>query len=148
MMGRPERVGPFSMDEEEILRRQREGFKLRHELGDKEYRKIKAAKRQKYYQETLRMREARIGIAAADPAELAKNILEHTMEPPAALQRPKKRGCYVQIMVVDETGEFTGIWEAPALMGTVIPGRRGKGYIEMAKPLLQQIYGKLVERAT
>lgn len=134
------------MDDAEILRRKQEAHNLRKQIGDFEYRKIKSARRRKYYEETLKMREARAAIAVADPVALATNLLERTMEPPEVLKHAKKRGCYVQMMVVDENGEYTHIWEANALMGTVMPSKRGQGYFELAKPMLQQIFGKLTDR--
>lgn len=128
------------MDAQEIKRRQQEGFRLRKELGDKEYRKVKAARRREYYDKMQETGREVLGEKFTPTTASAVGVLPDVSE----LKRPKKRGCFVQIMIVDETGEFTHTWEAPALMGTVIPGKRGQGYFEMAKPLLQQIYGKLV----
>lgn len=135
------------MDDAEILRRKQEAHILRKQVGDHEYRKIKAARRRQYYEETLKMREARAAIAVADPVALATNLLERTMEPPEVLKRPKERGSYIQIMVVDPKGEYTHIWNAPQLTGTVPLAKQTKaGYMEMIRPALEKAFGKLQDR--
>lgn len=121
------------MDEQEIRRRQREGVQKHKELGTHEYRKQKAEKRRQYYE----AHEKPIRDAVNAGAVLA------TEQGVPVLKPQKKRGCSVTLMIVDESGEFAHTWEAPALSGTVMPSQRGRGYLDMARPVLEKIYGKL-----
>ena len=109
-------------------------MRLRRELGDEEYRKIKAAKRKAYYE---KMKANIQELATTEPVVLAPVMVK--------VKPPRPRACIVQIMVVDEKGEFSHSWEAPHLMGTIPPGQRTKeGYVMKLQPLLQQVFGKLV----
>lgn len=95
-----------------------------------------------------RVREA----SRLNQAELAKRKYERkkakqveTKPEPKPEPKAKKRACLIQLTVIDENGEYSHTWEAPALMGTVLPTQRNKkDYMAMAYPLLQRIYGKLV----
>lgn len=95
-----------------------------------------------------RVREA----SRLNQAELAKRKYERKKQKLEALKqeqniepKPKKRACLIQLTVIDENGEYSHTWNAPALMGTVLPTKRNKAdYMAMAHPLLQRIYGKLV----
>lgn len=96
-----------------------------------------------------RVREA----SKLNQIELAKRKYERKKQKLEALkklepkpeEKVKKRACLIQLTVIDENGEYSHTWNAPALMGTVLPTKRNKAdYMAMAHPLLQRIYGKLV----
>lgn len=121
------------MDESELKRKQQEGRDLRRELGDHEYRKIKAERRKKYYE---KMKSNIQELAKEEPVVLAPVMVK--------VKPPKPKTCIVQVMVVDENGEYSHSWEAPNLMGTVMASHRNKdGYMSKLKPLIEQVVGKM-----
>ena len=90
-------------------------------------------------------------VSRLDQAELAKRKYERKKQKstyvPEIKPEPKvkMRACLIQLTVIDENGEYSHTWDAPALMGTVMPTNRNKkDYMAAAHPLLQRIYGKLV----
>jgi hypothetical protein len=124
------------MDKEEIKRRQQEGFRLRRELGDQEYRKIKAARRRQYYEEKMKGPAEALGLA----------IIPCTVVP---VPKPKIKavGCMVGIMVVDDAGEHVYMWNAPNLKGTMMPGKQNiNGYKDAVFDAFQKAFGKLSEQ--
>jgi hypothetical protein len=123
------------MDKEEILRRQQEGFRLRRELGDQEYRKIKAKRRREYYDKMQ---------------EDAKKALGEDYRPvqnPVRIEtKAKPIGTSVGIIVVDESGEHVFMWNAPNLKGTMMPAKQNiQGYKEAVFDAFQKAFGRLAE---
>ena len=123
------------MDNAEILRRKAEGSRLRKEVGDMEYRKIKAARRRQYYEENMKAPAQALGL----------KIIPSTVVP---MPKPKIKavGCMVGIMVVDEAGEHVYMWNAPNLKGTMMPGKQNiNGYKDAVFDAFQKAFGKLSE---
>jgi hypothetical protein len=123
------------MDNEEILRRQEEGIKLRREVGDLEYRKIKAKRRREYYDKQQ---------------EEAKQLMGENYHPiakvPTVEKKEKPRGTMVGIMVVDDSGEHVFMWNAPHLRGTMMASKQNlNGYKEAVFDAFQKAFGKLTE---
>lgn len=118
------------MNEQEIRQKQKDAMALRREIGDHEYRKLKSEKKRKEYRE----RQEKIKEALGEKYVPTQNYLP---------EAPKKRGCSVTLTVVDENGEYSLTWSAPGLMGSVMATKRGNGYLEMAKPVLERLYGKM-----
>jgi hypothetical protein len=123
------------MDNEEILRRQQEGIQLRRELGDQEYRKIKAKRRREYYDKQQ---------------EEAKQLMGENYHPiakvPTVEKKEKPRGTMVGIMVVDDSGEHVFMWNAPHLRGTMMASKQNlNGYKEAVFDAFQKAFGKLTE---
>lgn len=118
------------MNDKEIKQKQKDAMALRKQIGDHEYRKIKAQKQRKAYEKRQNDLKALVG----------EKYLPTQKNPP---EIPKKRGCSVTLTVIDENGEYSFTWGASSLMGSVVATQRGQGYLDMAKPALQQLYGKL-----
>lgn len=120
------------MDRAEIYKRQMEGMRLAKELGPVEYAKIKAAKRKVYRDGLIENAKAILG----DQYHGIDIVLPPKIE--------KKRGCAIAMTISDEGGECSFVWQAPNLMGTVMPSHRNKDtYMAKIKPLLEQVVGKL-----
>ena len=123
------------MDNEEILRRREEGIKLRREVGDLEYRKIKAKRRREYYDKQQ---------------EEAKQLMGENYHPiakvPTVEKKEKPRGTMVGIIVVDGSGEHVFMWNAPNLRGTMMASKQNlNGYKEAVFDAFQKAFGRLTE---
>ena len=130
------------MDNAEILRRKAEGARLRKEVGDMEYRKIKAARRREYYD---KMQETAKEVLAENYSPTMALAIGPTPDIPAK-HKPKAVGCMVGIMVVDEAGEHVYMWNAPNLKGTMMPGKQNiNGYKDAVFDAFQKAFGKLSE---
>ena len=123
------------MDNDEILRRQQEGFALRNKLGDMEYRKIKAKRRRDYYDKMQ-----------ADAKEALGEKYKQPVQNPIRVAKEKPRTAMVGIIVVDDGGEHVFMWQAPNLKGTMMPSKQNmNGYKEAVFESLQKAFGKLTE---
>ena len=128
------------MDKEEIRRRQQEGFRLRRELGDQEYRKIKAARRREYYD---KMQQTAKEVLAENYSPTMALAIGPTPDIPAKI---KPRGTAVGIIVVDEAGEHVFMWNAPNLKGTMMASKQNlQGYKEAVFEAFTKAFGRLSE---
>jgi hypothetical protein len=127
------------MDNEEILRRQEEGIKLRREVGDLEYRKIKARRQRERYDKMQEIGKEVLG-------EKYTPGLSSAIGPTPQIKKEKPRGTMVGIMVVDDSGEHVFMWNAPHLRGTMMASKQNlNGYKEAVFDAFQKAFGKLTE---
>lgn len=127
------------MDKDEIRRRQQEGFRLRKELGDLEYRKIKAKRRREYYDQMQETGKEVLG-------EKYTPTMSSAIGPVPQTKKEKPRGCMVGIIVVDESGEHVHMWQAPSLKGTMALSKQNlQGYKEAVFEAFQKAFGRLAE---
>ena len=128
------------MDNAEIIRRKNEGARLRKELGDMEYRKIKAARRREYYD---KMQETAKEVLAENYSPTMALAIGPTPDIPAKV---KPRGTAVGIIVVDESGEHIFMWNAPNLKGTMMASKQNiQGYKAAVFEAFTKAFGKLSE---